>query len=722
MNNKMKSVLKRGVAFLLAAVCALPFGMSAGAEGEPDGKESLYGDKFIMVSLGDSYSSGEGNEKFYGQDKSDAEKVKDQDWLAHRSEEAWSGKLTSKYVEGTMSQYRSDKNKKSDEDVQWYFYAASGAVTQDFDGQQVKNYNYGDEKGSQKLDRQLSAFDNIEKGEVDYVTLSVGGNDLGFADIVKHTTLSSDFLGVTALTCILDIKIKKLEGETKDNIKNVYRDIQNEAGSQARIIVAGYPELYGNFSGDTSIFLGQALIQYKEAAFINSACDYFDSFLKKIVQECRDEEGLDIYYASVLDGFKGHGMYSEDPYLTEIGFEPREQDINQKTIGSSYSAHPNDKGIQVYANAVQSVINQIEATEIEAVLVLDTSGSMEGTPIEETRKAATGFCETLFENSTSSAVGVVTYDYSAQVQSGFSLNADALKNRIGEIESGGNTNIEDGLLKAYEMLQNGSAKKKIILLMSDGKPNEGLTGDDLIAYADEIKEAGITIFTLGFFQSLGYEASGAQDLMKAIAGAPENYFDVDSADKLLYYFGDISEQINGQRYIYIRIACPVEVRVSFDGEVLSSEEDELNTRTSFGTLSFENNNEEDSTDTTKILRLKEDYKYNISIEGTGRGKMDYTISFMDGNGEYTDVRTFKNIKINRKTSVKTVASHTEETVLKVDSDGDGVTDIAYAAGVNSRGKEIESYILHYIAAGVGLLILVMIWIKIASVKKKRKKI
>ncbi len=42
----------------------------------------------IMVSLGDSYSSGEGIEPFYGQNESTADKVKNQDWLAHRSEKS----------------------------------------------------------------------------------------------------------------------------------------------------------------------------------------------------------------------------------------------------------------------------------------------------------------------------------------------------------------------------------------------------------------------------------------------------------------------------------------------------------------------------------------------------------------------------------------------------------------------------------------------------------
>ncbi len=62
----------------------------------------------VMVSLGDSYSSGEGIEPFYGQNESTADKVKNQDWLAHRSEKSWPGRLTLEGVNGSMSQNRND--------------------------------------------------------------------------------------------------------------------------------------------------------------------------------------------------------------------------------------------------------------------------------------------------------------------------------------------------------------------------------------------------------------------------------------------------------------------------------------------------------------------------------------------------------------------------------------------------------------------------------------
>ena len=52
------------------------------------------------------------------------------------------------------------------------------------------------------------------------------------------------------------------------------------------------------------------------------------------------------------------------------------------------------------------------------------------------------------------------------------------------------------------MLKDGNGEKKIIVLMSDGEPNEGKQGDELIAYADELKKEGILIYTLGFFENL----------------------------------------------------------------------------------------------------------------------------------------------------------------------------------------------------------------------------
>lgn len=352
------------------------------------------------------------------------------------------------------------------------------------------------------------------------------------------------------------------------------------------------------------------------------------------------------------------------------------------------------------------------------VLTLDSSDSMSGTPIEETKDAAHRFVSSVLGQN--AAVGIVSYDYDAMLQLGFSADESVLGSAIDGIRTGGRTNTYAGLATAASLLSTVDSDEKIIVLMSDGMPNEGLTGDDLIEYAQSLKDEGISIYTLGFFQDLySSDKYEAQQLMEALASDGCHY-EVADADDLQFFFGDIADQVNGQRYIYIRIACPVDVTVKYKGEKLCSEEDSLSTRTSFGSLSFENT--EDGDDTVKVLRLKEGALYDIKIEGNASGSMDYTVGYMDENGEYTDFRRFEDIDVGRRTVIDTVAGNMGDTTLSVDSDGDGSYDEVYTASENGEGKPLDRT-LTYVAFGVccASLLGAVISTVIIVVRVKRRK-
>lgn len=327
--------------------------------------------------------------------------------------------------------------------------------------------------------------------------------------------------------------------------------------------------------------------------------------------------------------------------------------------------------------------------ERDIVLVLDVSGSMIGTPIDETKKASVNFIETILEEDAS--IGIVTYDNYAYRGSDFSVSKESLENVVSNISAGGGTNMEAGIMEAESMLSSGNAKKKIIVLMSDGYPNNGKQGDDLVEYANQIKDSGVIIYTLGFFSDLGSEKSSAQTLMEKIASDGCHY-EVSSADDLVFFFEDMADQINGQKYIYVRIACPVDVSVTYEGQTLSSAESDLNLRTDFGTLTLEESEETETADTddeVKVLRLKEGTEYDIQIVGTGDGSMDYTIGFMDDEGNYSDLRRFEDIEITEETVIDTVAETSEESILNIDKNGDGRYDLKLSAGENGYGEEIE---------------------------------
>lgn len=170
--------------------------------------------------------------------------------------------------------------------------------------------------------------------------------------------------------------------------------------------------------------------------------------------------------------------------------------------------------------------------ERDVVLVLDTSGSMYGKPTEETKKASISFIETILKEDAD--IGIVTYNNYADCISDFSNDKKALEDIVARIECDGRTNIESGLSTAFSMLDDCNAKKKIIVLMSDGEPNEGKTGDALAAYADQIKDDGILIYTLGFFEALEEEKAAAQALMEKIASDGCHY-EVADAEDLVFF-------------------------------------------------------------------------------------------------------------------------------------------------------------------------------------------
>lgn len=328
----------------------------------------------IIVSLGDSYSSGEGIPKFYGQDLAWTEKVKNEDWLAHRSTKSWPSLLKVPGVDGTMADYRVPLGTTSDASIRWYFAAASGAETKHLQDSFHKEYHhsYGPFTepldGHKNLPPQLDVFDNI-RGDVDYVTLSIGGNDVGFADVVTTCAVNCTYLHFGATSKLEDQLNDAWDNFyiTRSNIRNAYENIKSAAGVQASIIVAGYPQLLEpNGKG--------FVINKKEAELVNNNVSRFNDEIESIVNGCRNS-GMDIYFVDVEPEFSGHQAYSSSSYLNKIIFSKQSEDLDNTGFGSAYSVHPNEKGAQAYAKLVNAKIKEIENNKANQIRIVLTWGS-----------------------------------------------------------------------------------------------------------------------------------------------------------------------------------------------------------------------------------------------------------------------------------------------------------------------------------------------------------
>jgi len=122
----------------------------------------------------------------------------------------------------------------------------------------------------------------------------------------------------------------------------------------------------------------------------------------------------------------------------------------------------------------------------------------------------------------------------------------------------------------------------------------------------------------------------------------------------------------------------------------------------------------------KVLRLKEGVDYELRLVGTGHGRMDYSIGFMDDEGNYNDLRRFENVKINWKTVIDTTAAVSDESVLNIDEDGEGKYDLKLRAGENGYGEEAGRGWLTFVIIVSSVLLL--LGIAIAIVWKKKGKV
>ena len=117
-------------------------------------------------------------------------------------------------------------------------------------------------------------------------------------------------------------------------------------------------------------------------------------------------------------------------------------------------------------------INTTKRTDI--VLILDKSGSMQGTRLAKAKAAAIQFINELLTEDSQTRIAAVTFSDNYQTLAGGfkdSNSKQSLINAINGISASGGTNIQGGIRTANNLLATQStAEEKIIVLLSDGEP------------------------------------------------------------------------------------------------------------------------------------------------------------------------------------------------------------------------------------------------------------
>ena len=159
----------------------------------------------------------------------------------------------------------------------------------------------------------------------------------------------------------------------------------------------------------------------------------------------------------------------------------------------------------------------ITSNPVDIVLVLDRSGSMAGTAIENLKLGADTFIDIIDEATDGSQDGnigggsriaVVSFANEAVEDTQLITSVADLKAAVDGLTAGGSTNHGDAFEKAAALLAGPSTNGKVMVMFTDGRTT---TGPDPSPIAAAARAAGIIIYCIGLVGTDGIDVATLND-------------------------------------------------------------------------------------------------------------------------------------------------------------------------------------------------------------------
>ncbi len=149
--------------------------------------------------------------------------------------------------------------------------------------------------------------------------------------------------------------------------------------------------------------------------------------------------------------------------------------LSPEDLGLSLLSYKNDGEDGFFTMLIAPSIESDEVIEKDVVLVLDTSGSMEGEKLAQAQDALNFVLDHLNPgdrfNVISFSTGVRSFSRGLQAPEA----APEAKNFVNRLRAEGSTDINRALLEAIAGLDNDSARPVILIFLTDGLPTSGVT-------------------------------------------------------------------------------------------------------------------------------------------------------------------------------------------------------------------------------------------------------
>jgi len=213
------------------------------------------------------------------------------------------------------------------------------------------------------------------------------------------------------------------------------------------------------------------------------------------------------------------------------GYRPA--DLNIKIDGANSPINANNgadptqpqTSLQVPAATVLDVVREswlANKRRTNVMLVVDTSGSMEGDKIDNVKQALTTFLDQI--KSDQERVGLIEFynNVTELVQiSELKNNRSALVHAVDGLDAGGNTALLDGVSAAYDRLQqlNDPSRINAIVVMTDGKENaSAISLSQLVARLQNGNQRGVPVVIFAIAYGNDADMNTLQAMSNATGG------------------------------------------------------------------------------------------------------------------------------------------------------------------------------------------------------------
>jgi len=309
------------------------------------------------VALGDSYSAGEG---VYTKDEPASSRRGAFAQALHAS-----GSGSPDYLPGTDTKQPGNGNQCHRSASSGYprlfaalvglsfsnddFWACSGSLVSDItnDGGNSQWGQYPDDRA------QTSHLGH----DTTLVTMTAGGNDARFADVIKDCFSNVKVIIQRDHTpCFANGVDQQVSGRIA-GLRASLRDALyaiSTAAPHARILVAGYPHLY-NLDGSGGFSSGCGALSSIEKQWLNAKAAEADGVIAEVVKNSGVAEYVEAYDMLGTQNGQHQICGSDDPWINGIVADPR-RGIKDGAYAASF--HPNDGGYHEYARRFASVYRE----------------------------------------------------------------------------------------------------------------------------------------------------------------------------------------------------------------------------------------------------------------------------------------------------------------------------------------------------------------------------